>query len=255
MIRAGVEWIVAAGGDGTAHEAANAVLDEGARAALGVLPLGSASDFARSLGIPRNPEAAVETLARGVVAAIDVGEIRSAPGRRFFLNVASLGLGAAVARRLHTGAGRSAGPWRYFRAVVAELSRHTPALVTIALDGAHSPVCGPVTHVAIGNGRFQAAGMEVCPRAELDDGWLEVTAIRPVGVPELLRGAHLLYRGAIFRHPKVDFYRARRLTAESPDTVEVETDGEPFGRLPVEVAVLPRALQIVVPPAGLSPPA
>lgn len=255
MIRAGVEWIVAAGGDGTAHEVANAVLEEGARAALAVLPLGSASDFARSIGIPRNPEAAVKTLACGVVAPIDVAEIRSAAeGRRFFVNVASFGLGAAVARRLHAGRRRSAAPWRYFRAVLAELSRHTPAVVTIALDGANTPLCGPVTHVAVGNGRFQAAGMELCPRAELDDGWLEVTVVRPVGVSDLLRGAHLLYRGAIFRHPRVECYRARRLTAESSDTVEVETDGEPFGRLPVEVAVAPRALPIVVPPAGLPPP-
>ncbi|MDW8355892.1 MAG: diacylglycerol kinase family lipid kinase [Bryobacterales bacterium] len=248
MIRAGLECVVAAGGDGTAHEAANAVLAEGRGSALGVLPLGSASDFARSVGIPRRPEAAVEVLARGVVASVDVGEIRSATsGRRFFLNVASFGLGAAVARRLRASEARSWSPWRYFRAVLTELSRHKPAPIAIALEDAPEPVSGPVTHVAVGNGRFQGAGMELCPTARLDDGWLDVTVIRPVGVPDLLRSVHWLYRGMISRHPRVERYRARRLLAESSGSVEVETDGEPFGSLPVEVRVLPRVLRLIAP--------
>jgi YegS/Rv2252/BmrU family lipid kinase len=253
MIRSGVELLVAAGGDGTVHEVANAILQEATppTAVLGVLPLGSASDFARSAGIPRNPEAAVEALAQRTVVPIDVAEISSsASGRRFFLNVASCGLGAAVARRLQAGRSRSSGAWRYLRAVIAELSRQKPPVVTIARDGVTAAVHGAVTHVAAGNGRFQAAGMEICPNAKLDDGWLEVTVIRPVGVAELLCGARLLYRGQIYRHPKVEYYRAQRLRLESSDPVEVETDGEPFGRMPVDINVHPRALRLVVPPPG-----
>lgn len=254
MVRSGVELVVAAGGDGTVHEVANAILHEatGPPAVLGVLPLGSASDFARGAGIPRHPQAAVEALAQGAVMWIDVAEITSpASSRRFFLNVASCGLGAAVARRLQAAHRRSSGPWSYLRAVMAELSRQKPAVVTIALDGAAATVSSAVTHIAVGNGRFQAAGMAICPNARLDDGWLEVTVIRPVGVVELACGARLLYGGQIYRHPKVDHYRTRRLRAESADPVEVETDGEPFGRLPVEITVLPRALPLVVPPRGL----
>lgn len=255
MIRNGVELVVAAGGDGTAHEVANAILHEAvpATAVLGVLPLGSASDFARGAGIARHPEAAVEVLAQGAVTPVDVAEICSpASGRRFFLNVASCGLGAAVARRLQAVRNRPSGAWGYLRAVITELSRHKPASVTIALEGVDTAVRSAVTHIAVGNGRFQAAGMEICPNARLDDGWLEVTLIRPVGVAELVCGARLLYGGRIYRHPKVDYYRARRLRAESADPVEVETDGEPYGRLPVEITVLPRALPLVVPPRGLA---
>ncbi len=254
MLRSGVELLVAAGGDGTVHEVANAILREAAppTAALGVLPLGSACDFARSAGIPRNPEAAVEALAQGTLVRIDVAEVSSPIlGRRFFLNVASCGLGAAVARRLQAGRTGSSGAWRYFPAVIAELVRQKPPAVTIARDGVTLAVRGPVTHVAVGNGRFQAAGMEICPNAKLDDGWLEVTVIRPVGVVELLCGARLLYGGQIYRHPKVEHYRTQRLRLESPDPVEVETDGEPFGRLPVDITVLPRALSLVAPPPGL----
>jgi YegS/Rv2252/BmrU family lipid kinase len=232
LLQAGAERIVAVGGDGTVNE----VLNSGCPC-LGVLPAGSAGDFARMLDLPRDWRTAAAWLAAARPVEIDVGLATCAgeTSPRRFINMASFGLGGRVARRRHLP---------YLLAAMAELGREEPALFYLTLDGV--ALSTRALHIAIGNGRYQGKGMNLCPHAQLDDGLLDVTVVEPLGWWEIARDVRMLYSGAILDHPKVRSYRARALTATADRPVALELDGEPVGLLPAEIRVEPRALRVLV---------
>jgi diacylglycerol kinase (ATP) len=118
--------------------------------------------------------------------------------------------------------------------------------VTLKIDEA-PPVEERILNVAIGNGQYHGGGMWACPGASIDDGFLDVTVIRYLSLFGLLKGMPTLYNGSILTHPKVKAYRAKRVEAKSKETVLIEIDGEPVGRLPVEIAIAPKAVRVLIP--------
>lgn len=256
LLREGFDFLIAAGGDGTVNEVANAFLENDRAifpaARLGILPLGTGGDFRRALGIEPGLNAALETLAAGVPRRIDAGKASfcghdGAALTRYFVNVASFGIGGEVARRSQNAARRLGGTAAFLWATFRTLAGYRGRAVRIEIDGSPLPREFLVTHVAIGNGAFQGGGMRPCPRALLDDGMLEVTVIDYLGWFEIARDIRLLYSEDVYRHPKAHPYRARRVAAKSDDPVQVEVDGEPLGRLPLEAEILPARLSLMVP--------
>ncbi len=256
LLHEGFDLIVAAGGDGTTHEVANGFLEDdravNPEACLGILPMGTGGDFRRAVGMSARLDSAIEILAAGVPQTIDLGRatFESLSGgrmSRYFINLLSFGMGGDVAARspnLLTGlSGRAAFLWATAQAFLNYQGSH----VRLRLDG------GPeqsyfVINLAVGNGGYHGGGMHPCPLARLDDGLLEVTVIEHLSGFELLRDGRFLYSSNIYRHPKTHHSRARRLTAETDDEAKIEIDGEPLGRLPLEVVVLPRRLKVITPP-------
>jgi diacylglycerol kinase (ATP) len=235
LLHAGATRIIAAGGDGTVHEVANAGCP-----CIGVLPLGSAGDFARIVGVPREWEAALPWLAAAEPLAMDLGlatctSDSGATRSRYFINMASFGLGGRVVQRRRMP---------YLLAAVSELQSGEPAHFALTLDG--KTLATRAIHVAVGNGRYQGKGMNLCPNAHLDDGLLDVTIIEPLGLLELAKDIRKIYSGAILEHPKVHPFLVRTLRAEADRPVAVELDGEPAGYLPLEIEVAPEAVQVLV---------
>ncbi len=258
LLREGYDLIIAAGGDGTVNEVANGFLEKDApirlEASLGVLSLGTGGDFRRTLGIAAGIEAAIETLASGAPMLIDVGKASfrahdGAPCTRYFTNIASFGIGGEVAARFQSGArrlgGRAAFLWTTFRTTLGYRGKK----VRLALDG--SPLAREylVTHVALGNGEYHGAGMHPCPKAILNDGLLDITVIEYLNLLEIARDIHILYSEDVYarQHPKVHPFRAKTIKAEAGEPTLLEVDGEPLGRLPLEVSVLPACLRVMVP--------
>jgi len=264
-VRAGVERVVVAGGDGTLNEVVCGLLgaELGGYAELALLPLGTGCDFARSLGVPRDPEAAVALLDGAVARDVDAGCVRyrdggGAPRERYFLNAASLGvsslalklanrvpqqLGASVAFALGTG---------------AALLRHRSRRVVLRVDG-ECVADGPLVLAAVASGRYFGGGMQVAPEACLDDAQFDVVSVDGIAAPRLLWKLPKIYRGVHLKDPIVKHWRGRRIEAEAPDgEVLIEADGELLGRLPAEIEVLPAALRVLGPaptsaPRGLGP--
>ncbi len=233
LLDRGVETIIAIGGDGTCNEVANA-----GTPCLGVLSVGSAGDFARTLGVPRDWRAGVEWLRRARPRAVDAARATftsadGAPQCRRFLNMASFGLGGRAVRHAGTP---------YLLAVLREFWGGCPEIEIAVDDAAHR---GSFLHVAVGNGRYQGAAMRVCPQAEVDDGWLDVTAVGPVTLLDLAINLPKLYSGTLLGHPKVRSWRGRFIRAVSRSPVPVELDGDPAGFLPLEIQVEPSALRVL----------
>ncbi|PYV31142.1 MAG: hypothetical protein DMG22_17960 [Acidobacteria bacterium] len=256
LLRQGHDLIVAAGGDGTINEVANGFVNADgtifAGAAMGILPLGTGGDFQRTLGIPSKLEDAVEILASGISAPIDLGKaefvgLNGAPATRYLVNVASFGMGGAVASRAKNPWSRWSGRLAFLWATFAVVASYRGNRVTLEIDGAPSPNSYRITNIAIGNGRFHGSGMHPCPTAVLNDGILEVTVIEYLHLFELARDIRILYSANVYRHPKVHHLRGRRIVARAEEPTLIEIDGEPLGALPLEVTIAPGRLLVVVP--------
>ena len=249
LAAAGFDPVIAAGGDGTLNEVANGILSGAHEVRVGVLPLASGGDFARTMGLTGLPHA-VEVLAAGRARPVDAVLARfSRRGNiveRFFVNAASIGLGAEVAQ--------SMGGWcrvlprsaRYLAVAVQKVAVSRGHHVRLWLDGVKTAGCRVIT-IALANGRYQGGGILIAPEARLDDGALDVTLVEYLGLAELARNVNLLYSGAIYSHAKVRHWRAARVRAEAASEAPLELDGEPVGTLPLEVEVRPQALRLIRP--------
>jgi len=255
LLEAGFDLIIAVGGDGTVSEVANGFLraDQPIRrdARLGILPIGTGSDFQRSLGIPSEIDEAIGILALGEPLAIDVGKVTLVGGdgrlqQRYFVNLVSFGMGgtvAASAKNTLTMLGGKAGfLWATFKAMATYQGRR----IEIEVDRCGRSLPFLISNVAIGNGRYHGGGMHVCPTAVLNDGLLEVTIIEYLKPFEIVRDIRTLYSDNVYRHPKIHHLRAQRFAAHSDHPTWVEVDGEALGCLPLTVEVLPRRLHVLL---------
>jgi YegS/Rv2252/BmrU family lipid kinase len=259
LLREGFDLIIAVGGDGTINEVANGFFHQDRlirpEAALGILPLGTGGDFRRTLEIPAATPEALEILAGGHDALIDVGKatFRTAGGgqaSRYFVNLVSFGMGGQVAAGSRNFMGRFGGKAAFFWSTVKTFLVYRGRQVSLALDGNATRQSFFVTNVAIGNGQFHGGGMRPCPAATPNDGVFDVTVVNYAGAFRLLRSISMLYSGEVYSHPNVRHFEAARILAESAEATEIEIDGEPLGTLPLEVTLLPRQLRVLVPPTS-----
>jgi len=250
-VRAGVERLIVAGGDGTAAEVVSGLLGAGlgAYAEVAFLPLGTGADFHRTLDIPRDPELAIEALASGKGRRIDAGRVRYVDDggqtlETFFVNVASAGLSGVVTRSVN-GAGKALGARLAFLiGTLHGLVRFRPPRVRLRLDGVEI-FAGEIALVAAANGRYFGGGMHVAPTARPDDGLLDVVIIPALPKRVLVTRLPRLYAGTHLSVPGVALHRGRRLELEPEGPPALgEIDGEPIARLPMVVEVLPGALQV-----------
>jgi YegS/Rv2252/BmrU family lipid kinase len=254
-LRAGEEFIVAVGGDGTVNEVVNGFCDpEGtpiaADARLGVIERGTGCDFIRTHGIPKKATDAVSLLVEGSSRRIDLGRARytSHAGTdevRMFANAASCGMTGDVAARANRGSNRFGGTAGFLYATAAAFVGWSNVPFEIELDGSRRSVVA--NNVICANGRYLGGGMKLTPDAAPDDGLLDVLVIGDVGKLDLALNVGRLYRGTIARHKKVSALRAARIACTPERPLPVEVDGEQPGVTPVVFDVVPSAVALVVP--------
>lgn len=231
--------VMVGGGDSTMALAAGVVAGTGVP--LAVLPLGNACDFARSLGIPRDPVEACRTAAEGRRHAVDVGSVNG----RTFLNMASLGLSVEIARRMTKEVKRRWGVLGYSRLLWDAARAACAFQVEIDCDGRRER--RRVIQVGVGNGFHYGGGMTVAEDARVDDGLLHVHAIRPVPWWQLLLLFPYVSVGR-FREPEpIVAMTGRRIVVATRRPRTVNADGEMTCRKPAVFEVRPRALEVLVP--------
>lgn len=262
--RAGRRLIIACGGDGTISEVACGILESGADAELGVLPSGTGGDFRRTLEIPTRTADAAHALRAGRTVRVDAARVEfeneSGVGEsRFFVNVASCGLGGEVVRRAAESGARTSmergaslllgGKGAYALASVsAALSFENPR-VLLSLDGKPERRV-TIANLCVANARYFGGGMKIAPRAKLTDGLLDVVVVGDMGAPAIFANAYKLYLGTHLGMREVGHAHARRISVRPADegvTVLLEIDGELAGRLPATFEVEPKALKLRVP--------
>lgn len=239
----GYQMIVLGGGDGTVSSTVDHLV--GSDVVLGLLPLGTANDFARTLEIPSDIEGACDAIANGKMVDVDLG----LAGGNYYVNVASLGMGVGVTRALSPQLKRTAGALAYPVAAVRAFLKHEPfdARMTFP-DGDHAPLeLSRLLQVAVGNGRFYGGGMAVSPEAGMDDGTLDIYAIEMGRHRDLLGITRYMKSGDFINSSYVHRYRTRRVRIETTPKQQVNIDGEIVARTPEEFSVSENALRVMVP--------
>ena len=235
--------LIACGGDGTVHMALQLVA--GTKIPLGVIPVGTGDDNARSLGLPLgDAAAAADVIADGHITEVDCGHVTTADGtQRWFLGVMSSGFDSLVNERANKLSWPK-GQARYFVAVVAELSVFKPLAYHIEVDDFQFDTTAML--VAVGNGKSYGGGMQVCPAAELDDGTFAMTVLGKVSKPTFLRVFPRVFKGTHVQHPSVSVHHGAKVALAAPGQVAY-ADGERIGPLPLSAQCHRNALRVIVP--------
>lgn len=238
----GQDALVACGGDGTVHQALQLVAQT--PVALGIIPVGTGDDNARTWGIPLGePLEAAAIVAAGHIREVDAGRVKCADSDpQWFLGVMSSGFDSLVNERANAMSFPK-GKAKYAVATLAELRVFEPVAYDVDVDGDHLHTDAML--VAVGNGVSYGGGMQVCPDAVIDDGELEVTVLTRVGKWEFVRVFPRVFRGTHVTHPAVHSLRGRSISLNSPGQV-VYADGERIGLLPAHIECHPGAVRALV---------
>jgi YegS/Rv2252/BmrU family lipid kinase len=236
---AGFDCVIIGGGDGTLNRAAPAL--SRTDMPLGILPLGTANDLARSLAIPLSPVEAAGVIVDGHHRPIDLGEVNGVP----FFNVASIGFSADLARELTAEAKRRYGTLGYMLAAMRVLARVRP--FTVKIDHGDATEVVRTVQVSVGNGRHYGGGLTVDAEARPDDGLLHVYSLEVDHWWELIALVPALKRGTQGRWRKVRTFTATACTVETRRPRSINTDGELTAHTPASFHVVPHAVDVYTP--------
>ena len=262
VIEAAKQWreglLIVAGGDGTINDVVNGL----GRAAfpdgviLGILPSGTGNDLAATLCIPEDHDLAKNIILQNRVRQLDVARVRSeGVGERFFINVATGGLGAEISNANEGEFKKRWGKLSYLRASLEVARDFDVRELTLYLDG--EPRDLRAVNVVVANCRHAGGGWLAAPKANPEDGLLDVVVIETLGMAELLKLAPAsLAKSSYLDNEGVYFARAKEIRVETqPPGLEFTTDGEVIGDEPAEFSVVPRALKVLVGPEYVPEPA
>ena len=240
IVAAGATSLVCWGGDGTVNEVAAEAARHGLP--LGIVPSGSGNGLARELGLDRQPEAALRTALRGPERVLDAGEVDG----RFFANVAGVGFDAHLASVAERFAHR--GPWAYFVAGIPELLAYRPA--TYRIRTGEQTFRTDALLVTVANGRQYGNGAIIAPRAQPDDGRLDLVCVPALSTAVLLWQARRLFTGTVHRVRGVRMMSIGDAEVTGSGPLAFHVDGEAYtGGSSLRVRILPGALRVRVPAA------
>jgi len=247
-------YIIAVGGDGTVNEVVNGILNSAAshNTTLGIVSAGTTCSFARSLGIPLDPVSSCNLLISQNRLLIDVGIVEYTGAgqklRRFFINGADVGFGAAVVEAAIQSPSRFGRKFSYIPRAIggfASLASYGNKRVTVRVEDEDEDAYD-CAMLVIANGAYFGGGMKIAPDARLNDGLLDMVIFGNMSKSELLKTWPLTYKGRHIRHDKVRLLKIRNVTIQCTEKILVEADGELLGEGPVSFSVVPSALTVVV---------
>lgn len=243
-ITKGFDYIIAAGGDGTLNEVINGVAAKAGKIQVGLLPLGTGNDFARTLELPSSIDDNIAILLSQQTTAIDLVRIKS-DRVRYLVNVSAGGFSGLVNEKLTPEVKDTWGPLAYVRSAAAALPEMHAYRANIVIDGAER-LSIDLHNVIIANGRFVAGGLPVAPEADPRDGLFDVILIRKCSKPEMVFLAAQMLLGKHLASDAIIWRRAAKISIRSRPKMWFNADGELISNEPAIFQIMPRALHFVV---------
>ncbi len=243
---AGCEYIIAAGGDGTLNEVINGIASphriRGVR--IGIVPLGTANDFARSMKLPARMKDNIDILRAKQTVLVDLVRV-TGKRTRYFINVSAGGFSGVVDEKLTPQIKSTWGPLAYLRSAAAALPKLRAYRANAVFDDVERWE-GELYNIVIANGQFVAGGLPIAPDASVRDGLLDILLVpkRPAREMALLTAQMLL--GKHLSSDASPFRRAMKISVKSRPRMWFNVDGEPFGEDPTVFQIVPRELEFVI---------
>jgi len=216
---------------------------------LAVIARGTGWDFARSLGLPRDLDAATAVALGDRTRTIDLGRVTfrswgGAEAQSYFANVASVGMSGAIAQRANDTTKALGGKVSYVWATFAVFARWRNTEVEVKVDGEERRA--RMHDVVVANGTSFGGGMKICPDARPDDGAFDVLLIGDLTKGDLMLTLPKTFRGTHLPHPKAELLRGTIVTVDAPEPLPIQLDGEQPGTTPARFELVPRALRVRV---------
>lgn len=234
-----VDAIIVGGGDGTLNAVVDSVVEQ--KLPLGILPLGTANDLARTLSIPISIPGACKIIAAGHTKSIDLGWVNG----KYFFNVASIGLSVDITQKLTKGAKRRWGIFAYGFSALQVISQSRSLRAKICLNGESIPV--KTVQIAIGNGCYYGGGMQVAEGATIDDQWLDLYSLELKSWWQVFPLLSRFPQGQHGLLPYVRTLRGQEIEINTHKPYAINTDGELTAFTPATFRVIPQALSVFVP--------
>ncbi|MEG4148269.1 lipid kinase [Microcoleus sp. Pol12B5] len=234
-----VELVIIGGGDGTLNAAIEGLIDT--KLPLGILPMGTANDLARTLGIPTDLSAACQVIASGKVRLIDLGWVNS----QYFFNVASLGLSVEITQRLTKDVKQRWGVLAYAFTALQTIFSARPFRAQIKIKNQSFNV--KTIQIAIGNGRYYGGGMTVAEDATIDDKRLDLYSLEIKKWWEIIALLPAMRQGNHTSWPNVRALHAQEFEVNTSKRRPINTDGEITTYTPAKFRVIPQALAVIAP--------
>jgi diacylglycerol kinase (ATP) len=234
-----IDLVILGGGDGTISSAAPALYQH--KLPFAILPLGTANDLARSLGMSGDLLEAFQLIVENHRSRMNLGVVNG----HYFFNAANIGLGVRVTHELTPEIKKQWGVFSYLAAVFAALKKNRKFRATITVDD--KPYRVNSIQVAIGNGRYYGGGNVIDEYSTIDDGKLCLYSVPPLTLWELLTLAPLLRSGKQRLTDKIFTASGRRIHIKTSRLREIHADGEPVGITPALFEVIPEALEVIRP--------
>ena len=243
--------LIAVGGDGTLHEVINGVFQSDVPAqeypVIGLLPNGSANDFARTACISNSIEVLIALVQSGPAQKIDIGKLvlQKSGEIRYFINIAGVGLGPEVVQKLERSASVFGPRFNYFKHIIKGFLSYTKKEVSCTSSSWQWK--GKLLQMAVANGRYFGNAICIAPEARLTDGQFQVAIFGDLSFWDYLKNLSKLKKGVKINHPQVSYFETQEVRLESKDTCGIEADGEYVGLAPATLSVLPEAILFLVP--------
>ena len=248
-IKDGFQTIVASGGDGTINEVVNGIgqkkreLDE---VSLGILPLGTMNVFARELGISLSIKKAWNTIQLGHTRKVDlpIAKLHTHSGltEKVFIQMIGAGLDGDAVGGVSIPLKRKVGALAYLVSTLSAL-RATPPKLTAKWDGGSTEG----EWMCVGNGKMYGGPFTLFPNAMVDDGKLDLCVLPKVNNRIIAHAVIAMLQGKLNSWPGIIYHRVSELTIEGPTDTRIQADGDYIGKLPLQIRVLPRKLNVLVP--------
>ena len=248
----GCDYMVAVGGDGTLHEVINGMLQANINPneypAIGLLPYGSANDFARTAGISNSIAALIALIKSNTTQKIDLGKIllQKTQETRYFINIAGVGLGAEVAQNLERSSSVLGPGFNYYKHIIKGFLSYVKKEVSCTSSTWHFK--GQLLQMAVANGRYFGNAICIAPDAKLTDGQFQLAIFGDLSLCDYLKNFGNLKKGVRINLPQVSYHTANEVLLESKDSCGIEADGEYVGLAPATISVLPKAIPFLMPP-------
>ncbi|WP_051514921.1 YegS/Rv2252/BmrU family lipid kinase [Fervidicella metallireducens] len=234
------DCIVASGGDGTLNHVINAMIQNNLNVPLGILPSGTANDFANHLGISKKLTDACDVIVNGKTTEFDLGKIND----RYFINVAAGGLLTDVSQKIDINLKNTLGKMAYYIKGIEQLPNFRAIPITITTE---TQTIQEMVYLFVVLNGSTAGGFKLAPDATANDGTLNLIAIKSCNIVELFNLFIKMLKGEHLESSSVIYLRGREFNIECHEEIETDVDGETGPKFPLNVRVSNKKIKIFTP--------
>lgn len=232
------KYILIAGGDGTIDSVVNAMKQEGIELPIGILPVGTANDFARFLGMTNNIDNDIEKILNSQPMKIDIGHVND----KYFVNVLSTGLFTDVSQKTDTNLKNTLGKLAYYIKGIEQLPKFRSLDVKITANGKIYDT--PMYLILVFNGQT-AGGFKIALDAKVDDGLLDVFILKSCHIAEFIHVFLKFMMGEHMDDPRVEYVKTKELLIESTEGIVTDIDGEKGPDFPLRVSCIKGGIEVL----------